>query len=756
MHRFRASHPIVCKRNATIARHTEHGEFWKALETFLAMPYESLQPDTATFLSLLKASASSVGHLQFFRLVHDHIIRLQFDGNGIVSNALVHAYAKSGSLDEAYKVFGSSKSRNELMWGAMMFAYFQHGHGTHVLDLFSSMLENGVCADKFIYVCVLKACNLTCALNWGFYVNSEIIKKGFELDVSVAYVLVDMYAKNQSLDEASKVFRDMPAHDVVSWGALIGGYSLHGKAAYVLELFQELQCEGVQPNNVILLFVLKACLDMKLLEQGMLLHEHLIKISSEGDIALGSALVGFYSNCGEIREARKVFDSLLRKDAVAWAAMIAGYAQARCDLSALHLFSRLQEEGLKPSDATFSSIMKVCGVVRNLEAGTLLHHQFVENALELNDVVVSALTDMYAKCGKLMEAQQVFQIICHQDIVSWGAMIARFVTQCENLCALDSFQKMQAEGIKPVKTTYLCAIKACSILGPLYLGNLIHAQVIESGLETDAVVGNALINLYSKLGSFNDARKVFDSLLERDSVSWNTIIAGYTSHGYDILALRFVEEMYLNGVKLTEVTHSNILKVCGNVGAVYQGMIIHDKMLRSGQFDAVATSALLSMYANCGCLKEAWKIFEESPEKNVVSWGAITAGYALHGDSSMAKHCFLLMERQGLCLTEAVFTSMLVAFVHAGMLEEGCRLFSSVVRNQSSFLNSVHYSCITDLFGRVGRLGDAELFLQSMPILPCTSSERSLLANCRTHGKVRIGMQRFKNHAQTELMVGCG
>ncbi|KAI5072872.1 hypothetical protein GOP47_0012978 [Adiantum capillus-veneris] len=754
---FKASPPVVCARNAAIARHTECGEFRKALNVFLAMPQEALQPDTATFLSLLKTSITALGHLQFCRVVHDHIIRLDFIADGIVCNALVHAYAKLGSLDEAHIVFQRSRSRNVLMWGAIMFARFQQGHVAHVLELFDSMLQEGISPDKFIYICVLKACNLTGSLDWGFFVNSEIVKRGFGSDTTVGYVLVDMYSKNKSLDEAVKTFRDMPDHDVVSWGALIGGFSLHGKASHVIEFFAELQQEGIHPNCVILLFVLKACLDMKLLDQGMILHDHLVTNSNESDLALGSALVGLYSNCGELLEARKVFDSLSCKDAVAWAAMIGGYAQARQDLSALSLFSKLQEEGLKPSDATFSSTLKVCGVMQNLEAGKLLHHQFVENALEANDVVVSALADMYAKCGSLMEAQEVFQMICHQDIVSWGAMIARLATQGRNLCAFNLFQQMQAEGVKPVKTTYLCVLRSCSTFEAAYWGDLVHMQVVESGLEADVVVGNALINLYVKFGSLDDARKVFNNLSDRDSVSWNTLVAGYTCHGYDISALRFVEEMHTSGVEPSDVTHSHVLKVCANMGAIFQGMITHDKMLKDGNpIHVLAGSALVGMYAKCGCLQEAQKVFDELPERNIVSWGAITAGYALHGNTNMAKDCFYYMEKQGLHLTEAVFTNILVAFTHAGLLEEGCKLFSSVLRCHSEFLNAIHYSCITDLFGRVGQLDDAESFLQSMPLSPRTSSQTSLLANCRMHGNAGLGMQTFNYYVEADLSVACG
>ncbi|MCO5561840.1 hypothetical protein L7F22_015464 [Adiantum nelumboides] len=746
---------VLCARNATIARHIKRGEFQKALNVFRAMLQEALQPDTATFLSLLKSSHITVDHLQFCRVVHDHIIRLNFNADGMVCNALVHSYAKLGSLDEAHTVFQRSKSRDVMMWGAIMFARFQQKHGVHVLELFDSMLHEGILPDKFIYVCVLKTCTGT--LNWGFFVSTEIVKRGFASDTSIGYVLIDMYSKNKSLDEAVKTFKDMSVHDVVSWGALIGGFSLHGKADCVLEFFGELQQEGIHPNSVILLFVLKACLDRKLLEQGMILHAHLVTNSNESNLALGSALVGLYSNCGELVEARKVFDSLFCKDSVAWAAMIGGYAQARQDLSALHLFSKLQDEGLKPSDATFSSTLKVCGVRRNLEAGKLLHHQFLEKALESNDVVVSALADMYAKCGSLMEAQDVFQMICHQDTVSCGAMIARLATQGRNLCAFDLFQQMQVEGVKPVKTTFLCVLKACSTFEDPCWGDLVHMQVVESGHEADVIVGNALIYLYVKFGSLDDARKIFNNLSDRDSVSWNTLVSGYTCHGYDISALKFVEEMHLSGIEPSEVTHSHVLKVCANMGAIHQGMITHDNMLRDGNhIDVLAGSALVSMYAKCGCLQEAQKVFDELPERNIASWGAITAGYALHGNTDMAKHCFYYMEKEGLDLTEAVFTNILVAFTHAGLLEEGCKLFSSVLRYHFNFLNAVHYSCITDLFGRVGQLSDAESFLQSMPLSPRNSSQRSLLANCRMHGNVGLGMQNFNHYVEADLLVACG
>lgn len=758
MHSFKVSHPKVGAKNAIISTHAKHGEFRKALEVFYGMLHDAMQPDTATFLSLLKSPTNSNdAYLPYCRLLHNQIIRYDFDSNKMVCNAIVHAYASSGSLNEAHKVLERSRSRDVLTWGSIMFAHFQQGQGFYVLELFSKMQEEGIIPDKFIYVCVFKACSLSRALREGIAVHAEIVKRGITLDTSIGYVLVDMYSKNKSLDDAFKVFCDMQVHDVVSWGALIGGFSLQGKGCRVFELFEELQCKGICPNNVVLLFVIKACADMRLLEGGMLLHDQAIRISMESDLALGSAFVGFYSSCREVVEARNVFDHLPNKDVVAWGAMIGAYAQSGQDISALILFAQLQEVGAKPSNATFSSMFKVCGVMRNFEAGKLLHHQFVEDELESNDVVVSALADMYAKWGSLMEAQNVFQISSQQDIVSWGAMIARYAAEGQNFYALDLFLEMQEEGVNPGKTIYLSILKVCSNLEILFWGILVHIQVIENELEADVVVGNGLINLYTKFGCLDDAKKLFDQLVDRDSVSWNTLVAGYTSHGYDASALKFVEEMHARGVEPSKATYSSILKVCGNIGAMIHGKATHDRIIKDGLHnDTIVGSALVDMYAKCGCLQDAQKVFEELPQKDVVSWGSITAGYALHGNPLMARHCFLDMQRQGLQLSEGVFTNMLVAFTHTGLLKEGCELFSSVSSCHSEFLNAEHYSCIIDLLGRAGQLYDAGCFLQSMPNRPCMPNRRSLLTSCRTHGNLGLGMHCFHQGADVDTLIACG
>jgi pentatricopeptide repeat protein len=606
-------------------------------------------------------------------------------------------------------------------------------------------------ADIFVYVCVLKACTINGSMFVAMSIHSEVLKRGIEVDVDIGNSLINLYVKCIRLEEASKVFEGMCIRDSVSWGTLIEGFSSQGKGFHALNLFEALQNEGICPNKVIILFVMKACSAEGLLQQGMILHDQVVRASLELDLALGTALVEFYSVCGKARDARRVFESLHNKDAAAWGAMIGSYVQLGQGMHALSLFGKLQMESVKPTEATFSSTLKACGMVGLLSTGMLVHHEIVEKGLHFNGVIASALVDMYAKCGNFIEAQDVFDTSCNQDLISWGAIIARYATQGHCLRVLELFSKMHMEDVKPVKTIFLCVLKVCSILADLSWGSSIHSEIVESGLENDPLVGNALINLYAKTGALEDAHVLFNDLPIKDCVSWNTMMAGYTLHGLDLSALRFAETMHTSGVEQSKATYSNICKVCGNIGAIFQGKLIHDRIIKDSlECNVVVGSALVDMYTKCGCMADAQKVFGELPEKDIISWGSMTSGYALHGDFIMAKRCFLNMQSQGMHLSNTVFTSVLVAFTHAGLLEEGCELFSLASESCCDFLNAEHYSCMVDLLGRSGQLESAGDFSLSMPLRPSLPACRSFLTSCRTHGNTGRGSHCFGQMVERE------
>lgn len=282
--------------------------------------------------------------------------------------------------------------------------------------------------------------------------------------------------------------------------------------------------------------------------------------------------------------------------------------------------------------------------------------------------------------------------------------------------------------------------KVCSSTRALGQVKLIHSHVGQHDLESDVKIGSTLIDVYAKCGGVKEAREVFDRLLNRNVVSWGAMVAGYTQHGHCLSALQLFKKMQIEGVEPNRVIFLCILKACSGITALQQGRVIHDQIIKwVFLLDMEIGNTLVDMYAKCGSVDEGHKVFVGLPAQNVISWGVMIAGYTRHGHCKAAVQCFEAMQQQGLKPDHVIFTSILTACSHAGLLEEGHKYFKSMTDDYAILPNMEHYSCMIDLLGRVGHLNEAVSFLHSMPILSDSILLTSLLTSCRTYHNVELG-----------------
>jgi pentatricopeptide repeat protein len=195
------------------------------------------------------------------------------------------------------------------------------------LELFQQMQQEQVQPTPVTFVGVLNACASVRALEEGRCVHEQFIQSGCKSDVFVENSLVDMYAKCGSMEDAWRVFCDMPLHDVVSWTAMILGYANCGQGEKALQLFQQMQQEGVQPNPVTFLGVLNACTSTVALEEGRQAHEKIIQSGCELDVFVGNSLIDMYVKCGSMEDAWRVFNKMPLRNVLTWNAIIFGYVK---------------------------------------------------------------------------------------------------------------------------------------------------------------------------------------------------------------------------------------------------------------------------------------------------------------------------------------------------------------------------------------------------------------------------------------------
>ena len=520
----------VVSWNVMIGGYAQHGHIEEAFTLFRQMRQEGFAPDQVTYMSILNACASPAA-LERGKEVHAHICDNGLQCNVRIGTALVNMYARCGSIRSAQVVFDEIGMRDVISWTAMIVGYAKHGHCEEAFDVFRQMLRVGLKPDHITYTSILNACACATALERGKEVHAHIIDTGFQSHVCVGNALVNMYAKCGSIRKARLVFNEMGKRDIISWTALIGGYSQHGDYQEAFEVFRQMQQVGLMPNHFTYMSILNACACPAALERGKEVHAHFINSGLLFDVRLGTALINMYARCGSIRNAQVVFDEIGKQDVVSWTAMIVGYAQhGHCE-EAFEIFRQMLQCGIKPNQITYMSILKSFACPTALEPGMEVHAHIIDAGFQSHVCVGNALVNMYAKCGSISKARQVFDEMGKRDIISWTALIEGYVQHghCEE--AFEVFRQMQQVGLKPDQITYISILKACACSTALERGKEVHAHIIDAGFQSDVPVGNALINMYAKCGSISEAQLVFDKMGKRDTISWTTMIVGLALYG---------------------------------------------------------------------------------------------------------------------------------------------------------------------------------------------------------------------------------
>ncbi|KAH7429639.1 hypothetical protein KP509_09G059800 [Ceratopteris richardii] len=711
---------------------------------------EGVKPDLSAYSWALRACAS-LKTIEYGRELHSQVIEDSYHMTAMVGGSLIYMYSRYGFLNEACKVFSYISDRNVIAWGVMMTEYIQHGCWFEVFELYKCMQKQSIIPDRVIFLSLLKACSSLKAIREGRLLHYNIIVAVLDLDLAIGSTLVDMYSKFGSLDEAQGIFDRMPVKNIVPWNALMAGYVQNGNGFITLYLHERMQQEGFRPSKATFLCIARACGTVKSLRLAKQTHAILLENGAALIATLGNSLLDMYAKCGSTDNARKIFDQLTIRDDVSWSAMIAGYVHNGYYSSAFQLFMLKAKHGIEADAFLFSIMLKACGSIQRIDHGKVLHDEVRKNGLEFDVVVGNALIDMYCKCGCLTDAREVFNNLPKPSEVSWGAMISGYALHGDGVSALEVFDKMLYEGIIPSTSILPSVVKACGVMKSLDCGHQVYDIHVRSESNLDFVIGNALVDMYIKCESLEEAHKVFDSLPTRDVVSWSTIIAGYVQNGQGIPALQLYIRSQKEGVTPDRVLILCALKASGSVGSAEMGKILHDRIIRGNlETDLAIGNTLLDMYTKCRCLDEAIDVFDKLADKNVVSWNAMIAGLAQHGLCTCAIDCFGNMLCEDIEPDSWTFSGLLSACSEGALIKEGYLFFKSMKEYYNITPDVEHYNCLIDVFGRAGEIKEAKKVLKSMPALPDITTWMSMLTASRIYGYVDLGVKCFDEVAQLE------
>ncbi|KAK7351459.1 hypothetical protein VNO77_10943 [Canavalia gladiata] len=395
------------------------------------------------------------------------------------------------------------------------------------------------------------------------------------------------------------------------------------------------------------------------------------------------------------------------------------------------------------------------------------------------------MVDFCDNLGHVGYATLLFQQLVDPNVFCYNAIIRTYTHNHKHSLAITLFNQMLRHPTKsafPDRFTFPFVIKSCSGLLSHRLGQQVHAQVCKFGPESHAITENALIDMYTKCGDLGNACKVFEQMTERDAVSWNSLIFGHARLGqmesaralFDEMpcrtivswttmingyartgcygeALDIFRTMQMVGIEPDEISVISVLPACAQLGALEVGKWIHMYSDKNGFLKKTGIcNALIEMYAKCGCVDEAWRLFDQLIEKDVISWSTMIGGLANHGKGYAAIRLFQDMQKAGIAPNGVTFLGLLSACAHAGLWNEGLKYFDDMRMDYHIVPEIEHYGCLVDLLGRLGRLDQALDTILKMPIKPDSRIWNSLLSSCRIHRNLEIAIVAMEQLSEIE------
>eukprot|EP01018_Ginkgo_biloba_P011555 Gb_34228 [translate_table: standard] len=406
---------------------------------------------------------------------------------------------------------------------------------------------------------------------------------------------------------------------------------------------------------------------------------------------------------------------------------------------ALTILDLIDKGNVRANCSIYARLLHGCVHREALEEGRRVHAHIMNSAFNRNVFLLNTIISMYAKCGTVEDAREVFDKMAIRDMVSWTSMIAGYAQNQHGEEALQLFPSMQRAGMKPNEFTFSSVLRACASLFALENGKQVHSNTIKSGFEFHVFVGSALVDMYAKCESIQDAHQLFDKMPERNVVSWNALIAGYAQIGNGEAALKLFWQMQHISMQPTKFTFSSVLSACASIAVLDQGKWVHAHIIKTGcKLDAFVGNALIDMYGKCGSIRDARQVFDKLSRRDVVSWNAMITGCAQHGQGKEAVQLFEQMQLAGIKPNHITFLCVLSACSHAGLVNEG-RLYFDSMSSHGIIPKAEHYACIVDLLGRAGHMDEAEEFIKKLPVEPTAAVWGALLGACRVHGNMELG-----------------
>ncbi|PNT73101.1 hypothetical protein BRADI_2g53235v3 [Brachypodium distachyon] len=738
-----------------------HGPFPQEALNLFRDAHRNMADDTYAFMFSLRACAGLAWPwtgaqlhglvirkgFEFHAYVHTSLIntyvvcgclvdaRMAFDEmpvkNVVSWNVMITGFAGRGEIEYARLLFERMPSRNVVSWTGLIDGYTRSCHSVEAVALLRRMMAEGISPTEITVLAVVPAISDIGRILMGETLHGYCEKNGLVLDIRVGNSLIDLYAKIGSIQSSLKVFHGMlNRRNLVSWTSIISGFAMHGLSTEAVELFAEMRRSGIRPNRVTFLSVLNACSHGGLVEQGVEFFKSMVyEYNINPEIKHFGCIIDMLGRAGRLCEAEQVIGGLpMEVNSIVWRTLLA-----------------------------------CCSKYGEVEMGKRAMKKILHTERESGgDFVV--VSNMLTELGRFSDAERSRKLLDERNAVKVPGLALVVYEQIEAPTTYPSnimlrglaqsdvpeeatafYKKARGKGMEPDNLTFPFVLKACARISALKEGKQMHNHVLKLGLLSDIFVSNALIHLYAACAHLCCARSVFDEMLVKDVVSWNSLISGYSQCNRLKEVLALFKLMHDGGVKADKVTMVKVVSACTRLRDwsmadclvryiedycievdIYLGNTLIHYYGRRGRLQSaekvffnmkdrntVTLNAMITTYSKGGDLVLARKMFDGIPKKDLISWSSMICGYSQASHFSDALELFRQMQRAKMKPDAIVIASVLSACAHLGALDLGKWIHDYVRRNKIKADTIMHNSLI-DMYAKCGSTEEAFLVFKEM------------------------------------------
>lgn len=547
--------------NSLIKGNSLAGSFSNAIFLYVGMVIDGVTPDNYTFPFVLSACAKSSRLFEGMQL-HGSVMKLGFYDDIFVLNSLIHFYGECGEIDKGRKVFDEMSETNVVSWTSLICGYARKNWHKEALSLFFQMVEEGIKPNEVTMVSVISACAELGDSNLGEKISSYAEASGLTFNTILVNALVDMYMKCGATNKAKRLFDECVDKNLVLYNTVLSNYVQLGKVNEALDVLCEMINMGPKPDKVTMLSAISSSAELSEFRFGRQCHAYVLRNGLEIWDNIGNSLIDMYTKCGmqewacrmldqmpnknivswnsllagfarngDIESAKEVFEDMPERDLVSWNSMIGALVQQSLFRKVIELFNSMQNEGITPDKVTMLSIASACGYLGALDLAKWTYNYIQKVGIQCDMRLSTSLVDMLARCGDPNNAMKVFRMMKERDVSSWTAAIGAMTMEGNGEQAIELFNEMLSQGVKPDEIVYAGVLTACSHSGLVEQGMHIFKSMKKHGMIPHIIHYGCIVDLLGRAGLLDEVLDFIKSMpLEPNDVIWSAFLAACRVH----------------------------------------------------------------------------------------------------------------------------------------------------------------------------------------------------------------------------------